>query len=72
MRMILAARYACAQPYSPDGSSAGRGTWAVWVNTNGGVYHLEGERWFGRPKAGQYECEKSAKAEGDRETPNGQ
>ncbi len=44
----------------------------VWVNTNSGVYHLEGERWFGRTKAGQYECEKAAKAEGDRETRNGQ
>ena len=44
----------------------------VWVNTNSGVYHLEGERWFGRTKSGQYECEKAAKAEGDRETRNGQ
>jgi hypothetical protein len=44
----------------------------VWVNTNSGVYHLEGERWFGRTAAGQYECEKAAKAEGDRETRNGQ
>jgi hypothetical protein len=44
----------------------------VWVNTKSGVYHLEGERWFGRTKSGQYECEKAAKAEGDRETRNGQ
>ena len=44
----------------------------VWVNSNSGVYHLEGERWFGRTKSGQYECEKAAKAEGDRETRNGQ
>jgi hypothetical protein len=44
----------------------------VWVNTNSGVYHLEGERWFGRTKFGQYECEKAAKDEGDRETRNGQ
>ncbi len=44
----------------------------VWVNTNSGVYHLEGERWFGRTRSGQYECERAAKAEGDRETRNGQ
>ena len=44
----------------------------VWVNSNSGVYHLEGERWFGRTRSGQYECEKAAKAEGDRETRNGQ
>ena len=44
----------------------------VWVNTNSGIYHLEGERWFGRTAAGEYECEKAAKAAGDRETRNGQ
>ena len=44
----------------------------VWVNTNSGVYHLEGERWFGRTRSGQYECETAAMAEGDRETRNGQ
>ncbi len=44
----------------------------VWVNTNSGVYHLDGERWFGRTKVGDYECEKAAQAEGDRETRNGQ
>lgn len=44
----------------------------VWVDTNSGVYHLDGERWFGRTRSGQYECEKAARAEGDRETRNGQ
>ena len=44
----------------------------VWVNTRTGIYHLEGERWFGRTAAGQFECEKAARAEGDRETRNGQ
>lgn len=44
----------------------------VWVNINSGVYHYEGERWFGRTKHGQFECEKQAKAEGDRPTKNGQ
>ena len=44
----------------------------VWVNTHSGIYHLEGERWFGLTGAGRYECEKAARAEGDRETSNGQ
>ena len=44
----------------------------VWVNTRSGVYHLAGERWFGRTKSGQFECEKQALQEGDRETRNGQ
>ncbi|MGI4747986.1 MAG: hypothetical protein ACRYFY_18385 [Janthinobacterium lividum] len=44
----------------------------VWVNTRTKIYHLEGERWFGRTKQGQFECEKAAKREGDRETENGQ
>ena len=44
----------------------------VWVNTRSGVYHSESERWFGRTRQGQYECEKQALAEGDRETLNGQ
>jgi hypothetical protein len=48
------------------------GSRAVWVNLPTRIYHLEGERWFGRTKDGQFECEKAAKAEGDRETRNGQ
>jgi hypothetical protein len=44
----------------------------VWVNTNSGIYHLEGERWFGRTAAGKFMCEKDAQKEGDRETKNGQ
>ncbi len=44
----------------------------VWVNLPTHIYHLQGERWYGRTKDGQFECEKSAKAEGDRETRNGQ
>ena len=43
----------------------------VWVNTRTNIYHLEGERRYGRTKHGQFECEKAAKAEDDRETRNG-
>jgi len=44
----------------------------VWVNIPTGIYHLEGERWFGRTNDGKFVCEKAAKIEGDRETRNGQ
>jgi hypothetical protein len=44
----------------------------VWVNTKTGVYHLKGERWYGRTKEGAYVCRKEADAEGDRMTRNGQ
>ncbi len=44
----------------------------VWVNTKTGVYHLQGERWYGATKDGVYMCRKEADAEGDRMTRNGQ
>ncbi|WP_231289878.1 hypothetical protein [Komagataeibacter europaeus] len=37
----------------------------VWVNQNTGVYHLPGDRWYGRTKHGAYACERQAEAEGD-------
>lgn len=44
----------------------------VWVNTKSGVYHFQGERYFGSTKTGKFMCEKDARAEGDRPTKNGQ
>jgi hypothetical protein len=44
----------------------------VWVNTRSGVYHFQGERYFGSTKPGKFTCEKDARAEGDRPTKNGQ
>ncbi len=44
----------------------------VWVNTRSGVYHYQGERYFGSTKQGKFVCEKAARAEGDRPTKNGQ
>lgn len=44
----------------------------VWVNTRTGVYHFQGERWYGNTRQGEYLCKKAADVEGDRETRNGQ
>lgn len=44
----------------------------VWLNTPSGIYHLKGERWYGRTKHGAYVCKKEADSAGDRETENGQ
>ena len=44
----------------------------VWLNLPTGIYHMSGERWYGRTKSGAYVCEKEADQAGDRETRNGQ
>ncbi len=44
----------------------------VWVNTRSGIYHFQGERWFGSTKEGRFLCEHDADTEGDRPTHNGQ
>jgi len=44
----------------------------VWLNTKSGIYHLKGERWYGRTKHGAFVCKTEADAAGDRETRNGQ
>lgn len=44
----------------------------VWVNTNSGVYHFPGQRWYGSTQEGQYMSESAAKKAGYRATDNGQ
>lgn len=44
----------------------------VWLNTRSGIYHFQGERWYGRTKDGAYICRKDADRMGDRATRNGQ
>ena len=44
----------------------------VWVNTRSGIYHFQGERYFGSTKSGKFTCEREATTEGDRPTHNGQ
>jgi hypothetical protein len=44
----------------------------VWLNTNSGIYHEKGMRWYGRTREGAYVCRAEANAAGDRDTRNGQ
>jgi hypothetical protein len=38
----------------------------VWVNTNSGVYHCAGTRWYGATKQGEYMTQKQAQDKGNR------
>jgi hypothetical protein len=44
----------------------------VWLNTNSGIYHEKGMRWYGRTRHGVYVCRTEANVAGDRNTRNGQ
>jgi hypothetical protein len=37
-----------------------------------GIYHMQGERWYGATRNGAYVCEREADKARDRETRNGQ
>ncbi len=44
----------------------------VWLNLPTRVYHLQGQRWYGRTKNGAYVCKREADAAGARRSLNGQ
>jgi hypothetical protein len=46
--------------------SAGNPNVKVWVNTNSGVYHCPGTRWYGKTKSGQFMTQREAQAKGYR------
>jgi hypothetical protein len=45
---------------------AGRPDVKVWVNTNSGVYHCPGTRWYGSTKQGEFMTQKKAQDGGNR------
>jgi hypothetical protein len=46
--------------------SAGSATVTVLVNTNSGVYHCPGTRWYGKTKSGQFMTQREAQSKGYR------
>jgi hypothetical protein len=45
---------------APATQAEGGGEGKVWVNTKSGVYHKEGDRWYGKTKQGKYMTEQEA------------
>lgn len=72
--MLLVPAFADAQTpnHTPPAGMTCPGDKLVWVNTRSGIYHFQGERYFGSTKQGKFTCEREADKEGDRPTHNGQ
>jgi hypothetical protein len=57
-----------AKPSAPQAPASLQGNpdTQVWVNTNTGVYHCPGTRWYGATKSGQYMKQSDAQQKGFR------
>lgn len=67
-----ATAYGQTPTHVPPAQLTCQGDHVVWVNTRSGIYHYQGERYFGSTQQGKFICEKDALREGDRPTRNGQ
>jgi hypothetical protein len=43
----------------------------VWVNLKTGIYHREGDRWYGKTKSGKFMSESDAEKAGYKPAKNG-
>jgi hypothetical protein len=61
-----------ALPQSDNATAAPpSGSGMVWVNLDSGVYHHEGDRWYGKTKHGKYMSEADAQKAGYRAAKKG-
>lgn len=58
--------------HEPPAGMTCSGDRLVWVNTRSGIYHFQGERYFGTTNQGMFMCHHDADLEGDRPARNGQ
>jgi hypothetical protein len=61
---------ALAQSPAPQKPTCAAGDPVVWVNSSSKVYHMQGDKYYGNTKHGNYACKSAADAAGDK--PSGQ
>jgi hypothetical protein len=62
--LVLFSTQDAAQEHCPNDE-------VVWLNLPTGIWHTQGQRWYGATKKGAYVCEEEARAAGDRASLNG-